>query len=173
MLEPPVGPTDHSRGPQAAPVTLVEYGDYQSEACRQADGFVKEAERRLKGRIRLVFRHFAINQVHPYSQHAAEAAGAQGQFWQMHDLLFGNPDALDDADLVGYANDIGLDTARFLHDVAGHVHAARIEESLRGGVRSGVDSTPAFFINGIRYDSEWQHGDALLQAITRVASSDA
>jgi protein-disulfide isomerase len=120
-----------------------------------------------KGPLRFVCRNFPLATVHPHAEHAAEsaeAAGAQGQFWAMHDVLFENQDALDDEDLVRYAAAIGLDESRFITELAGHVHAARVREEFMGGARSGVNGTPTFFINGARLDGSFAL-DILLAAI--------
>ncbi|MBM3496915.1 MAG: hypothetical protein FJX72_21730, partial [Armatimonadetes bacterium] len=123
-------------------------------------------------RLRYVFRHFPIGQVHRHAQHAAEAAeaaGAQGRFWDMHEALASRQRPLDDASLLSWAHELGLDTSLFLRDVATHVHADYIGRQVQGGIDSGVESTPAFFINGVRFEDEWQHGDALLRALEEAA----
>ena len=112
-LAPPVGPADHAHGPADAPVTLVEYGDYECPHCGLAHPIVKAVESRLGDRLRFVFRHFPISSNHPHAQHAAEmaeAAAERGKFWEMHDLLYGNQDALEDEDLLGYAGSLGIDS---------------------------------------------------------------
>lgn len=154
----PVGERDHVLGPRAAPLTLVEYGDFECPHCGQAHRVVKELLRRLGRQLRFVFRHFPLTMVHPHAQQAAEAAeaaGAQGQFWEMHDVLFQHQDALGDSDLLLYAAALGLDRARFLQELAAHEHAPRVREDFMSGVRSGVNGTPAFFINGARHDGSY------------------
>jgi protein-disulfide isomerase len=166
-LAVPVGESDHVQGPATAPVTLVEYGDYECPSCGQAYPVVKELLERLGSRVRLVFRNFPLATAHPHAERAAEAAEAaasQGQFWAMHDTLFENQNALDDEHLVQYAVALGLDESRFVSELAGHVHAARVREDFMGGVRSGVNGTPTFFINGVRHDGPFDLG-ALLAAI--------
>jgi protein-disulfide isomerase len=163
----PVRESDHVLGPETTPVTLVEYGDYECPSCGQANPIVKELLDRLGPQVRFVFRNFPLATAHPHAERAAEAAeaaGPQGQFWAMHDALFNNQDALDDEDLVRYAAAIGLDESRFTTELAGHVHAARVREDFMGGVRSGVNGTPTFFINGARHDGSFALG-ALLAAI--------
>jgi protein-disulfide isomerase len=116
---------------------------------------VKEIERRLGNRLCFAYRHFPLTNAHPHAEHAAEAAeaaGAQGRFWEMHDTLFENQDALEDEDLFGYAEELGLDAERLIMEVQASAHASRIREDFRSGVRSGVNGTPTFFINGERYD---------------------
>ncbi len=163
----PVGPRDHAQGREDAPLTLVEYGDYQCPYCGQADATVKELQGRLGADLRVVFRNFPLTQVHEHAEHAAEAAeaaAAQGRFWQMHDELFAHQRALDDAHLEGYANALGLDADRFVRDMSGHANHARIEEDYNSGVDSGVPGTPTFFINGMRNDGAFDF-DSLLQAL--------
>ncbi len=154
-LSVPVGPADHVRGPASAPVTLVEYGDYQCPYCGAAYPVVRALERHFGRTLRFVFRNFPLTQVHPYAELAAEAAeavGAQGKFWEMHDLLFTHQDALADADLLAYAEEAGADAAAVRRALTAHTFVPRVRDDFRGGVRSGVNGTPSFFINGARYD---------------------
>jgi len=153
-----VSARDHVQGPPTAPATLVEYGDYECPFCGQAYPIVKAVQARLGPRMRYVFRHFPLSEIHPRALQAAEvaeAAGAQGRFWQMHDLLFENQPELSDPDLVRYATALGLDVPRVVTDVGEHVYEPRIREDFMSGVRSGVNGTPTFFINGIRHDGPW------------------
>ena len=155
-LTPPAGERDRIQGPPTAAVTLVEYGDYQCSYCGAAYPVVKELQARLGERLRFVFRNFPIATMHPYAEHAAEAAeaaGAQGKFWEMHDALFENQDALTDDDLVQHAVTLGLDAARVASELTEHTHAARVHEDFMSGARSGVNGTPTFFINGVRHDA--------------------
>jgi protein-disulfide isomerase len=169
----PVGPRDHAQGPADAPVTLVEYGDYECPHCGRAYPIVKEVQRRLGAKLRFVFRNFPLSEMHPHAEHAAEgaeAAGAQGKFWEMHDALFEHQGALDDKHLVAYAAAIGLDAARFGIDLRGHTNRARVREDFVTGARSGVNGTPTFFINGVRFDDSWEPdtlADALEAAVQR------
>jgi protein-disulfide isomerase len=154
-LAVPVGKSDHALGPDDAPVTLVEYGDFECPACGEAYPVVKELLDRLGPRLRFVFRNFPLRTVHPHAgeaAEAAEAAGAQGRFWEMHDTLYENQEALDDEDLVRYAAALGLDERRFVAELAGHAHAGRVNADFLGGVRGGVNGTPTFFVNGARHD---------------------
>jgi protein-disulfide isomerase len=154
-----------------APVTLVEYGDYECPYCGQAHYVVTEVENLAGDLLRFVFRNFPLATVHPHAEHAAEsaeAAGAQGKFWEMHDTLFEHQHALDDEHLVEYAADIGLDVPRFVRDLSTHRHAARVREDFVSGVRSGVNGTPTFFLNGVRYDGTYDVG-SLFTAIQLAA----
>jgi protein-disulfide isomerase len=172
-LTPPVGKRDHQRGPETAPVTLVEYGDYECPYCGQAYPIVKEIQRRVGDRLRFVFRNFPLTQSHPHAEHAAEAAeaaAAQEKFWQMHDYLFEHQRALDDAHLVHYALALHLDQERFEREMTEHVHSERVHEDFLSGVRSGVNGTPTFFINGVRHDESYEL-ETLLAAIEAAMSS--
>jgi NhaA family Na+:H+ antiporter len=152
-LDPPVDPArDHVRGPADAPVTLVEYGDFQCPYCGDAFPVVQELAERFGEGLRVVFRHMPLPDLHPRAQaaaEAAEAAGAQGRFWEMHDRLFDHQLQLSDADLRGHAAAIGLDLDRFDRELSEGIHAARVEQDYLSGVRSGTPSTPRFFVNGL------------------------
>jgi protein-disulfide isomerase len=153
-LKVPISERDHMQGPPNASLTLVEYGDYQCPFCGAAHPSVKQVQRLIHDLL-FVFRHFPLSQMHPYAlqaAEAAEAAGAQGRFWEMHDLLFANQDRLDTPDLLAYAQALGLDLERFAEELASHVHAPKVREDFLGGVRSGVNGTPTFFVNGIRHN---------------------
>ena len=168
-LSLPVGPRDHVRGPASAPVTLVEYGDYECPYCRAAYPIVKEIQEAMGENLRFVFRNFPLTQIHPHAKRAgeaAEAAAAQDHFWQMHDLLYENQSALDDAHLLRFALVAGLDVERFTRELESGVHQAKVREDFLSGARSGVNGTPSFFINGIRHDGSWEF-DPLLLVIQR------
>jgi protein-disulfide isomerase len=157
-LTPPVSERDHTAGPDNAPVTLVEYGDYECPYCGMAYPIVKAAQQRVGAQLRFVFRNFPLKEIHPHAPHAAEAAesaGAQGKFWEMHDTIFEHQGALEDEDLVAYAKALGLDANRLAADLANKTYAGRVREDFRSGVRSGVNGTPTFFINGERYNGPW------------------
>ena len=167
----PVSQRDHQQGPATAPVTLVEYGDYECPYCGEAYPIVKEIQRRLG--VRFVFRNFPLTQSHPHAEHAAEAAEAaavQEKFWEMHDYLFEHQQALDDAHLVQYAVTLNLDKETFVREMTEHVHANRVHEDFLSGVRSGVNGTPTFFINGVRHDASYEL-ETLLAAIEAAMSS--
>jgi protein-disulfide isomerase len=166
-LTPPVSERDHQQGPATAPVTLVEYGDYECPYCGEAYPIVKEIQLRLGERLRFVFRNFPLTQAHPHAQHAAEAAEAaagQGKFWQMHDSLFEHQQSLDDAHLVHYALALDLEKETFVREMTEHVHSHRVREDFLSGVRSGVNGTPTFFINEVRHDESYTL-ETLLAAI--------
>jgi protein-disulfide isomerase len=155
----PVSERDHTQGPYtAAPVTLVEYGDYECPYCGQAYPIIKNIQERFGVKLRFVFRNFPVTQVHPHAQHAAEAAesaGPQNKFWEMHDYLYEHQHELDDKHLRHYASAVGMDVTRFDDEMARHVHAGRVREDFMSGIRSGVNGTPTFYINGTRYDESW------------------
>jgi protein-disulfide isomerase len=154
-LAVPVNATDHTLGTPHAPVTVVEYGDFECPVCKQAAPAVKLLLDRFAGRIRFVFRHFPLEAIHPHALHAAEAAevaGAQGKFWQMHDLLFENQQHLKLKQLHGYAERLELDMARFTAEMDDEIYLQRIREHIEGGTRSSVRATPGFFINGVIQD---------------------
>ena len=170
-LTMPVGPRDHVQGAKDAVVTLVEYGDYECPHCGRAYTIVKDIQKQLGPRLRFVFRNFPLKEIHSHAQHAAEAAEAaatKGYFWQMHDLLFEHQRALLDRHLAEYAAQIGLDPARFLQELSEHTHAVRVHEDFASGVRSGVNGTPTFFINGLRHDGSWDF-ESLLEALETAA----
>src|SRR5918997_1962134 len=150
--------TDHIRGSINAPITLVEYGDYECPYTAMAYPIVKEIIRQFGDKIYFVFRNFPLNDIHPHAQaaaEAAEAAAAQDKFWEMHDYLFEHQKALDYHHLLEYAEKVELDTDKFEKEMAGHIYAPLIDESLKSGIESGVRGTPTFFINGERYEDSW------------------
>jgi protein-disulfide isomerase len=157
-LTMPLTARDHVQGPADAPVTLVEYGDFECPYCAAAHVIVKKVREIMSDQLRFAFRHFPLTQIHPHAESAAEAseaAGAQGQFWEMHDLLYENQPMLDPPHLLAYAKDLGLDLKRFVRELEEGVYRQRVREDFLSGVRSGVNGTPAFFINGVRYDGSW------------------
>jgi protein-disulfide isomerase len=150
-LTVPVSAADHTLGPTHGPVTVVEYGDFECPNCKQAAPAVKLLLKRFTGRIRFVYRHFPLEEVHPHALQAAEAAecsGGQGTFWPMHDLLFDNQRHLKPDDLRSYAERLHLDTARYTAEMDDHVYLQRIREHIRSGRDSGARSTPTFFVDG-------------------------
>jgi protein-disulfide isomerase len=172
-LTPPVNEDDHIAGSAEAPVTLVEYGDYECPYCGMAYPIVKAAQRALGRTLCFVFRNFPLAESHPHARHAAEAAeaaAAQGKFWEMHDMLYEHQAALEEADLVKYAGAVGIDRIRFVRELAAQTHLKRVRDDFRSGVRSGVNGTPTFFINGVRWDGAWADPSALVDALRAAAS---
>ncbi len=158
---------DHIRGNPSGAVTLVEYGDFECPHCGRAHPILNELLERMGDDIRFVFRHFPLTQIHPDAEPAAEsaeAAAAQGKFWEMHDALFENQQELEPQSLVGYASDLGLNLPQFQLELAERSHQPRVREDFMSGVRSGVNGTPSFFINGRRHDGAWDL-DSLMTAI--------
>jgi protein-disulfide isomerase len=166
-LTVPVNENDHVLGPETATVTLVEYGDFECPFCGAAHVSIQELLRLVGDDVQFVFRHFPLSQIHLHAlpaAEAAEAAGAQGKFWEMHDLLFTNQDRLGPADLLGYAQALGLDPERFSLEVDQHVHLPRIRQDFMSGIRSGVNGTPTFFVNGVRHNGGYDL-ESLLAAV--------
>jgi protein-disulfide isomerase len=173
-LEFPVDPeSDHIRGPLDAPVTVVEYSDFECPYCGRAEPAVRELLSDFAD-VRYVWRHLPLTDVHPHAQLAAEASEAaadQGAFWEMHDLLLEHENALQPPDLVSYAERLGLDVARFSADLRGHVGANRIAQDVEGADLSGVSGTPTFFVNGRRHHGAYDI-DTLSRAV-RAAGARA
>ena len=164
----PMPERDHIQGPVDAPIKLLEYGDYECPYCGQAYPVVKEIQKRLGKRLCFAFRNFPLINSHPHAERAAmaaEAAGAQGRFWEMHDRLYENQDALEDKNLARYATALGLDAKQLMSEVESGAYLARIREDFHSGARNGVNGTPTFFINGVRYDG-FVRVEELLEALT-------
>ncbi|MFL5562730.1 MAG: DsbA family protein [Gemmatimonadaceae bacterium] len=173
-LTPPVSERDHAEGSPDAPVTLVEYGDYECPHCGHAYPIVKSIQHRLGKKLRFVYRNFPLAESHPHARHAAEvaeAAAAQGKFWEMHDALFENQDRLEDEDLVEMARQLKLDAKAIARALEEGSYTARVREDFRNGVRSGVNGTPTFFINGERYDGSWADEDGFMRVLDRAAKA--
>ncbi|MBF5041991.1 disulfide bond formation protein DsbA [Aggregicoccus sp. 17bor-14] len=163
-----MSPEDHVSGSPSAPVMLLEYGDYQCPFCGRAQAEVERLRQALGSRLCLVFRHFPLTQAHPYAEQAAEAAeaaGAEGRFWEMHQLLYENQDDLSLEALIEYAGMLDLDVDAFASSVQEHRFHDKIRRDFMTGVRSGVNGTPTFFINGHRHDGAFS-AEALLEAIS-------
>jgi protein-disulfide isomerase len=170
-LTVPITGRDHVRGPATAAVTLVEYGDYECPYCGAAYPVVEELQQLLGDDMRFAYRHFPLSQIHPHAYRAAEAAeaaGVQERFWEMHQLLFTNQDRLSTSDLVGYARALGLDLERFAAELESHAQAPKLREDFLSGIRSGVNGTPTFFINGVRHNGGHDL-ESLLEAIRGAA----
>jgi NhaA family Na+:H+ antiporter len=169
-LVPPVDPArDHVAGPDGA-VTLVEFGDFECSYCGDAYESIKEVQRRLGDRLRFVFRELPLPK-HPHARTAAlaaEAAGAQGRFWEMHDKLFEARGQLEPADLTRYAQELGLDLDRFVRDMRSGALAARVDEDVESAIESGVPGTPALYIDGESYEGRYDP-ESLTEAIAARA----
>ena len=149
-----VGARDHVQGPDSAPLTLVEYGDFECPQCGLAYPIVKQIQRAFAGRLRFIFRHFPLTSSHPHAQRAAEAAewaASQGLFWEMHDALFEDQDSLSDRRILERATLLGLPRSSLEVAWSTHAHIPRVKEDFLSGIESGVNGTPAFFINGFRH----------------------
>jgi protein-disulfide isomerase len=173
QLTVPLSGRDHVLGTSAAAVTLLEYGDYECPFCAAAHPAVTHMLKLVPDDVLFAYRHFPLTQIHPHAQQAAEAAeaaGAQGRFWEMHDVLFAHQDRLTVRDLVGYASALGLDLARFTSELQIGAHTARVREDFLSGVRSGVNGTPTFFVNGIRHNGGFDP-ESLLDAIGSALSA--
>ncbi|KAM3090437.1 DsbA family protein [Phormidesmis sp. 146-35] len=171
-LTPPLQKDDHILGLETAPITLVEYGDYQCFHCRQVHQMVDRIRQQLGDRLCFAFRHFPLTAIHPYAQYAAEvaeAANAQGRFWEIHDYLFTHQQRLGNGQLLHYAASLGIDCDRFEQEIADHRHAAQVCENLISGIHSGVNGTPTFFINGDRYNGAYTF-DAILATTQRLSA---
>ncbi len=164
---------DHAEGPADAPLTLVEYGDYQCPYCGAAYPVVKRLQKTLGKKLRFVFRNFPLTQVHPYAliaAKAAEAAALQGKFWEMHELLFEEQRLLKPDIVPSWAKRIGLNLEQFENDIEQGVVEKRIGEDRQSGIRSGVNGTPTFFVNGTRYDGPADY-NSLLAALQSALKS--
>ena len=169
----PVSERDRVAGSLDAPVILIEYGDFECPYCARAYPIVKQVQQALGKDLALVYRHFPLAEAHPHARLAAEAAeeaGEQGQFWLMHDTLFENQGALEQQDLLAYAEALGLDLGRFAAALTDHTHAKKVRNDFRGGIRSGVNGTPTFYINGTRFDEDWGDPAAFIAALSEVAT---
>ena len=155
---PEISDDDHVLGPADAPVTALEYGDYECPYCRGAARDVHRMLDLYPGSIRFVFRNFPIPQLHPHAEQAAEAAeaaAAQGKFWKMYELLLRPSSRLDLDSLLSYARGLSLDTDQFRAEVTGRAYAAKIDCDIREGVRNGVNATPKFYVDGNRIDGKF------------------
>jgi protein-disulfide isomerase len=169
-LKIPVSKEDHFQGPESAPLVLVEFGDYQCPYCGKAFPIVKRLQGALGNNLKFVFRNFPLSEMHPDALNAAkfaEAAAVQGKFWEMHDLLYENQANLDAESLAGYAKGLNLDLEKLNKATESGSVERRIEADFEGGARSGVNGTPSFFVNGIRYDGDWAYGP-FLSALKRL-----
>jgi protein-disulfide isomerase len=174
-LTPSVEPADHVQGPARSALTIVEYGDYACPRSGRAHSVLQVVLHELAEDLRFVFRNFPLTDPHPRAQAAAEAAesvaahGGEDAFWVMHDVLFSNQDALEDDDLVAYAEAIGADPHTVADDLSTRAFADRVRRDVRSGLHSGVDTTPTFFLNGRRYDGLWSDPAAFIDELRAAA----
>jgi protein-disulfide isomerase len=180
VLRNEVTADDHQAGPADAPVTLVEYGDFQCPWCFRAHPIVLALQEELGSKLRFVFRNFPIAELHPNAPHAAEAAesvsavSGSEAYWRMHHLLYehqqDSADALDDSHLAQYAGAAGGDPDQVQRDLDSGARTERVQADLTSGARSGVNGTPTFFINGVRFDGDWLEGREFADALERAAA---
>lgn len=170
-LRTPINGDDHSDGPETAPITLVEYGDFECPYCGRAYPIVKALQEQLGDQLRFVFRNFPIREAHPHAEKAAESAEAaseQDRFWEMHDTLFENQRRLRDSDLVDYATRLGLDVTQFTSELQSGIYEEKVQEDFMSGARSGVNGTPTFFINGERWDGDWTNPEKFAESLQQL-----
>jgi len=171
VLIPGVGPEDHVRGPADAPLTLVEYGDYECPHCGVAHLVLRQVLEEMGDRVRFVFRNFPIAETHPHAWAAAEAAesvaarGGEEAFWKMHDILYENQDALQHDDLIEYAAAVGVNPIEVADDLAQGSMRERVERDVDSAMQSVVRGTPTFFVNGRRFEGDWTDPGALTDAL--------
>ncbi|HEX3846267.1 MAG TPA: DsbA family protein [Steroidobacteraceae bacterium] len=171
-LAVPPEPTDHLAGSEHARVTVIEYGDFECPSCKVAATTPKLLLERFPNKVRFIFRHFPLVEAHPHAMlaaEAAEAAGAQGKFWQMHDVLFANQTHLKDGDVKRYAEGLGVDMARYVAEMDDHIYLQKVREHINGGQRSHIRATPAFFLNGVIQDISFGM-KALHDAVARAVA---
>jgi protein-disulfide isomerase len=172
-LKPPVSEQDHVKGDLHAPVVLVEYGDFQCPHCGHAYPIVKQIEKNYKDKLAFVFRHFPLAEIHPFAQAAAvasEAAANQGKFWQMHALIFENQQMLGLEMLLQLAESLKLDMKIFTHDFKDPKLMKKVEDQFESGILSGVNGTPSFYINGVKYEDSYDY-ESLTRAIDQAISA--
>lgn len=167
-LNPPLGPKDHILGPPDGGLVMVEYGDYECPHCGRAAPIVEAILKKFADKLTFGFRHFPLAKIHRHARlaaQAAEAAGAQGKFWEMHAMLFQHQDALEAEDLAKYAAGLDLDVPRFVRELGDGTYSERVREDLASGIRSGVNGTPTFFIQNKRFNGGYDF-DALVAALS-------
>ncbi len=163
-LKPAVNKNDHIQGNKNASIELVEYGDYQCPHCGRAYPVIKNIQKKLGNKLKFIFRNFPLSEAHPNATNAAvaaEAASEQNKFWEMHDIIFENQENINDVDLINYAGKIGLNIEQFKTDFEKPDYLEKVESDFESGVRSGVNGTPAFFINGKKYEDSWEEKELL------------
>lgn len=159
-LSVPVSDKDHIQGKNDAPITLVEYGDYQCPYCGQAYPIVKQIQENFGDNLRFVFRNFPLSEMHQYAFGAAEAAEVAddyGKFWEMHDMLYEHQDQLSESHLIDYASQLGIDPKEFRTKLESNSKAQRVKDDFMSGVESGVNGTPSFYINNRKYEGAWDY----------------
>lgn len=181
ILHFPISAQDHVQGSPDAPIALVEYGDYQCPYCAQAHPIVKQLQRLFGAKLCVAFRNFPLTEIHPHALHAAEAAESVGAqlgntgYWRMHDAIYEHQQdsetALSDPQLAQYGADAGADAARIRRDLAADAFVERVQTDFAGGLRSGVNGTPTFFVNGERYEGDWTDVDNFALDLTRQSGS--
>ena len=172
-LTPPVNKNDHVQGPSNAPITLVEFGDFQCPHCGAVYPVVKQIQKKLGKKLRFVFRHFPLSNAHPFALPAAiaaEAAGRQHKFWEMHDILFEQQDRLSRSAIIEFAIEIGSNIPAFKIDLLDQSLVEKVESDFESGVRSGVNGTPSFYINGYKYNGSYDY-PSLLSGIEEIKVS--
>src|SRR5262245_26084458 len=179
LLPPAVAPDDHAQGFPDALVTIVEYGDYECPLSSCAHLVLESVRQELGDYLQRVFRNFPLSDPHPHAQRAAEAAesvgarGGEDAFWAMHDILYENQDALEEDDLLGYAEAVGADPRTVADDLASGAMLHRVRRDVQSGVRSGVDGTPAFFVNGRRFSGGWSDPVVFAEELRAAAHARA
>ncbi len=164
LSDPNISEFDHCQGSIQSPIILIEYGSYQCPDCCKISRIIHDIQQQLGEQLCFVFRHFPQSSLYPQAQRAAEAAevaGEQNMFWQMHEILFKNQHSLEDGFLVEYAVNIGLDMSQFLRSFSARSHNNRIQRDIQSGLKSGVNYTPVFFINGNRYENNYDRESLL------------
>lgn len=159
-----ISSADHVQGTPDAVITLVEYADYQCPYCREAFYIVKELQKKLGNRLKVVFRNYPLQDLHAYALNASiasETSAMQGKFWEMHDMLFENQRQLQDSALIRYAEEIGLDVEKFKKDFGSNPTIEKVKQDIDSGNKAGVEGTPTFFVNGVYFDGNWQSDEFL------------
>ena len=172
-LKVPITRNDHIRGPANAPITLLEYGDYECPHCGQAHPIVNQVQLSFRDRLRFVYRHFPLTEIHPHAEIAAESAefaGAAGMFWDMHDALFENQSRLSITTIFLIARELGLPEAAMRHALETGQYRKKVRDDFVDGIRSGVKGTPTFFINGVRHDGGYDYASLVAAIQMRLAA---
>ena len=173
QLTPAVNSNDHIYGNQNAVIELVEYGDYECPYCGQAYSIIKSMQEELGQDLKFVFRNFPLSKIHPFAfaaAVAAEAAGLQDKFWEMHDTIFENQKVLSIESLIDFAETIDLNLGAFKRDIQKHTLSEKVDLDFESGLRSGVNKIPSFYINGSKYEGEWEK-DELFQHLKHTANA--